>query len=367
MIPVFDYLRGHTRIREEVEAAIGRVLASGKLILGPEGEALEAEFARYVGVRFAVGVGSGTGALVVALRALGIGPGDEVITVGHTAAATVGAICEAGASPRLVDVEDQSMLIDPEQIAAAFGPRTRAIVPVHLYGHPAAMPAILALASRHGLAVVEDCAQAHGARTAGRQVGSLGTIGCFSFYPTKNLGAYGDGGMCATDDPELAERMRQVRFHGFDAARVAQVEGINSRLDEVQAAILRVKLRHLDGWLAARRAHARHYLEALRGAPVRLPDVASGTEPAWHLFVVRLEQRARILESLTGAGIGCAVHYPQPVHRMPAYARLGCGPGTLPVTERAAQEVLSLPMFPELEPGEVDAVCRALRSALDSM
>jgi dTDP-4-amino-4,6-dideoxygalactose transaminase len=365
MIPVFDYLRGHARIREEVETAIGRVLASGKLILGPEGEALEAEFARYVGVDFAVGVGSGTDALVVALRALGIGPGDEAITVGHTAAATVQAIGEVGAAPRLVDVDDRSLLIDPQHAAAAIGPRTRAIVPVHLYGHPAAMPAILALASRHGLAVVEDCAQAHGARIARRHVGSFGTIGCFSFYPTKNLGAYGDGGMCVTDDPMLAERMRRLRFHGFDAARVAQLAGINSRLDEVQAAVLRVKLRHLDGWLAARRAHARHYLEELEGAPLRLPPTAAGTEPAWHLFVVRLEQRARIIESLTRAGIGCAVHYPQPVHRMPAYDRLGCGPGSLPVTERAAREVLSLPMFPELEPGEVEAVCRALRGALD--
>ena len=366
MIPVFDYLRGHARIHHEVEAAIHRVLVSGKLILGPEGEALEAEFARYVGAQCAVGVGSGTDALVVALRVLGIGPGDEVITVGHTAAATVGAICEAGASPRLVDIEDQSLLIDPAQIAAAIGPRTRAIVPVHLYGHPAAMEAILELASRHRLAVVEDCAQAHGVRIAGRHVGTLGTIGCFSFYPTKNLGAYGDGGMCVTGDPELAERMRRLRFHGFDAARVAQVEGINSRLDEVQAAILRVKLRHLDDWLAARRGHAQQYVQGLQDAPLRLPHAAPGTEPAWHLFVVRVDQRERIIASLQKAGVGCAIHYPQPVHRMPAYERLGCGPGSLPVTERAAKEVLSLPMFPELEPGEVEAVCRALRNALES-
>jgi dTDP-4-amino-4,6-dideoxygalactose transaminase len=227
------------------------------------------------------------------------------------------------------------------------------------------MPAILDLASRHRLAVVEDCAQAHGARIAARHVGSFGTIGCFSFYPTKNLGAYGDGGMCVTEDQELAARMQRLRVHGFDAARVAQVEGINSRLDELQAAILRVKLRHLDSWLAMRRAHARHYLERLAGAPLRLPQAPPGTEPAWHLFVVRLGQRARIIESLKRAGIGCAVHYCPPVHRMPAYERLGYGPGSLPITEAAAQEVLSLPMFPELELDEVKAVCRALRNALE--
>ncbi len=365
MIPAFDYLRGYEQIRDEMETAIHRVLASGHLILGPEGEALEREFAAYVGTNAAVGVGSGTDAIVIALRALSIGRGDEVITVAHTAAATVGAVRETGAIPRLVDIDDRSMLIDPRRIEAGLSPRTRAILPVHLYGRPADMQAIAAIAARRGLPVVEDCAQAHGARIAGRHVGTFGAIGCFSFYPTKNLGAAGDGGICVTDDLQLAERMRRLRFHGFDCDRVAQIEGLNSRLDEIQAAILRVKLRHLGAWLGARRRIAGQYLTLLAEAGVRLPETDPDAEHAWHLFVLRTDRRQHLLESLRQSGIGYGIHYPVPVHRMPAYGHLGYGPGSLPVTERAAQEVLSLPMFPELTPEEVQAVCRAVRRAFD--
>ncbi len=363
MIQFFDYLRGHEQIREEIEDAVRRVLLSGSLILGPEGEAFEQEMAEYVGAKEAVAVGSGTDAIVIALRALGIGPGDEVITVSHTAAATVGAIREVGAVPRWVEIEDRSMLLDPAGIEGCVGPRTRAIVPVHLYGRPAGMAAILAIASRHALPVVEDCAQATGARIGGRHVGTFGTIGCFSFYPTKTLGAYGDGGLCVTGDPHLAQRMRRLRFHGFDSARVVREEGINSRLDEVQAAILRVKLRHLDEAIDARTRIAHRYLDALAGADVRLPGTDPGTDHAWHLFVVRSSNRGRLIDALQEAGIGYGIHYPRPVHRMPAYRDLGFGAGSLPVTERVADEVLSLPLYPELTADEVAAVSRTVRSA----
>ncbi len=361
MIPAFDYLRGHARLGRELEAAMGRVISSGHLILGPECAAFESEFAEYVGSRAAVSTGSGTSAIVIALRALGIGAGDEVITVSHTAVPTVGAIREAGASPRLVDVEEGSLLIDPGRVAEAIGPRTRAVVPVHLYGCPAEMPAIVQIASRYNLAVIEDCAQAHGARIEGRHVGTFGTIGCFSFYPTKNLGAYGDGGLCVTDDLQLAERMRRLRFHGFDETRAAQLEGMNSRLDELQAAILRVKLRHLDEALSARRSIARQYRELLQETGVRLPEMRPGREHAWHLFVIRTSRRDLLMKAFQRSGIGFGIHYPRPVHRMPAYGGLGYGPGSLPITESAADEVLSLPMFPELTAQEVESVCGTIQ------
>ncbi len=360
MIDAFDYRPGHAEIRVEIQEAIARVLDSGRLILGPEVEAFEREFADFIGARTAVGVGSGTDAIKIALRALGVGPGDEVITVAHTAVATVGAICETGAVPRLVDIADNTLLMAPDQLEDAISPRTRAIVPVHLYGRPAPIGPILAVAERHGLAVVEDCAQAHGARVDRRHVGTFGAVGCFSCYPTKNLGAYGDGGLCATNDPALAERIRRIRFHGFDAARVAQVEGVCSRLDEIQAAILRVKLRHLGRDLAARRAIAGYYAAGLSGADFRRPDADPGTEHAWHLYVIRTPRRQALVRALIDAGIGYGIHYPVPVHLMPAYQHLGYATGTLPVTERVAKEVLSLPMYPQLTERDVQVVCQVV-------
>lgn len=361
MIDAFDYRPGRAEIRVEIEEAIARVLDSGRLILGAEVEAFEQEFADFIGARTAVGVGSGTDAIKIALRALGVGFGDEVITVAHTAVATVGAICETGAVPRLVDIEDDTLLMAADQLEGAISPRTRAIVPVHLYGRPVPLGPIFAVAERHGLAVVEDCAQAHGARIDRRHVGTFGAVGCFSCYPTKNLGAYGDGGLCATNDPALADRIRRIRFHGFDAARVAQVEGVCSRLDEIQAAILRVKLRRLNRDLAARRAIAGYYASGLAGTCVRRPDTDPCTEHAWHLYVVRTPRRRALAEALADAGIGYGIHYPVPVHLMPAYARLGYGSGALPVTERAAKEVLSLPMYPQLTERDVGAVCEVVR------
>jgi dTDP-4-amino-4,6-dideoxygalactose transaminase len=330
------------------------------LILGPEGEAFEHEFSQYVGAAHAVALSSGTSAIAVALRALEIGPGDEVITVSHTAVPTVGAICECGAVPRFVEIDERTLLIDPEQVAACIRPKTRAILVVHLYGAPAEMSSLLQVAARHHLAVIEDCAQAHGARICGQHVGTFGTVGCFSFYPTKNLAACGDGGLCITADERLARRMRQLRFHGFDEQRVAQVAGINSRLDEIQAAILRVRLARLNEALRARHAIAAQYRERLAATELRLPAVVEGLQHAWHLFVVRTARRAEITQRLSAAQIGYGIHYPRPVHLMPAYEHLGYRRGSLPVTERAAEEVLSLPLFPELTYDEVETVCRTL-------
>ncbi|HUG90333.1 MAG TPA: DegT/DnrJ/EryC1/StrS family aminotransferase [Planctomycetaceae bacterium] len=363
MIKAFDYRRGHERLRDEIDAAVQRVLASGRLLLGPEGEAFEGEFAAWAGSRHGVAVGSGTDAIVIALKALGVGAGDEVITVSHTAVPTVSAIREVWAVPRFIDVEDDTLLMDPRQIESAIGPRTRAIVLVHLYGRPARVPEVLQIARRHNLCVIEDCAQAHGARIDGRHVGTFGDVGCFSFYPTKNLGAYGDGGLCVTGDPLLAERMRRLRFYGFDGRRVSQMDGINSRMDELQAAILRVKLRHLDESLQARRALAARYLKRLASTDLRLPAIGPRCEHAWHLFVVRTCRRAEIIAALQEADVEYGIHYPHPIHLMPAFERFGGGAGSLPVTERAAGEVLSLPLYAELTMREVRTVCSVLADA----
>jgi dTDP-4-amino-4,6-dideoxygalactose transaminase len=361
-VPFFDYRPLHRRLEAPIEAAIRRVVASGQLILGPEVRAFEAEFAAWVGARAAVGVASGTDALELALRALGIGAGDEVLTVANAGVPTVAAIRAAGATPRFVDVDPDTLLLDPAGLEAALTPRTRAVLPVHLYGQPAPLEPILAFARRHGLRVVEDCAQAHGARIGPRHVGSFGDAGCFSFYPTKNLGAYGDGGMCVTGDPEIEERLRRLRSYGFDAQRSALCEGRNSRLDELQAAILRAKLVHLDAVLEERRALARRYREALAGGACEPVAEREGVAHAYHLFVVRAAERERAQRALADAGVGSAVHYPEPVHRMPAYAFLGYAAGSLPRTERACARVLSLPLYPGLSDEALARAISALRA-----
>jgi aminotransferase EvaB len=363
MIPFFDYRPELQRLRPEIDAAVNRVLDSGRLILGAEVEALEREFARYVGVSHAVGVGSGTDALTLAMLALGIGRGDEVLTVANAGVPSVAAIRAAGATPRFVDVRPDTLLIDPDGIEAAISPETRCILPVHLYGQAAEIDAIAEIAARHDLAVVEDCAQAHGASYAGRHVGGRGRIGCFSFYPTKNVGAYGDGGLCVTGDGELDRRLRALRMYGFDETRHARVEGRNSRLDELQAAILRAKLGHLDETLEERRRLARAYTERLEGSAVTLPRVRPPATHAWHLFVVRVPDRARAVEALTAAGVGHGVHYPEPVHRMEAYRFLGYVEGDLPVTEQACRSVLSLPLYPGLEDEAPERAAGALADA----
>ncbi len=342
--------------RVEVDAAIQRVLDSGYYIGGPEVEGFEAEFAAWSGRAHGVGVGNGTDALRLALTACDIGPGDEVITVAHTAVATVAAISMAGATPRFVDVEPTHLLLDLDALDGALTEKTRAVVAVHLYGHPIDLDRLLAWCRAHEVTLIEDCAQAHGATWRGRPVGGWGRAACYSFYPTKNLGALGDGGLVATDDAALAARIRRLRTYGWDADRVSHELGVNSRLDPLQAAILRVGLKHLDGEIACRRALAARYARELRDVPLKLPVVAPKAGHAWHLYVVRTAHRGALAGHLRAAGVGPGVHYPLPAHRHPAW-RDG---SALPVTERACAEVLSLPMHPGLGIAEQDRVIEAI-------
>ncbi|GIW05776.1 MAG: glutamine--scyllo-inositol aminotransferase [Dehalococcoidia bacterium] len=348
--------------REEIDGAIHAALESGRYILGEQVAAFEAEFAAYIGAAYAVGCGSGTEALRLALGALGIGPGDEVITVGHTAVATVAAIELAGATPVLVDIDPVHATLDPARIEAACTARTKAILPVHLYGQPADLTAILAVAARHGLRVVEDCAQAHGACWDGRRVGAFGDAACFSFYPTKNLGAIGDGGMVVTNDPAVANEARLLREYGWAERYVSHRVGWNSRLDELQAAVLRVKLRHLDADNARRRAIADRYDRELDGLGFALPARRPGATHVFHLYVIRHPERDRLLEFCRRHGVSPGIHYPVPVHLQPAYRGRMAGADRLPETERAAREVLSLPMYPELTDDEVSTVTAVLRA-----
>jgi len=346
--------------KAEIDVAIAATLDGNRYILGPQTQAFEQEFAAYLGVRFASGVGSGTEALHLALRACGLGPGDEIITVAHTAVATVSAIELAGATPVLVDIDPVTYTIDPDQIERAITPRSRAIIPVHLYGAAANLNPIVDLARRHNLKVIEDCAQAHGARYADRVLGSIGDAACFSFYPTKNLGAIGDGGLVATNDPVIAENLNLLRQYGWRERYISEIAGWNTRLDELQAAILRVKLRHLDEDNTKRRALAAIYDEQLAGV-VTLPIEPANTRHVYHLYVIRHPQRNALMQYLHERGIGTAIHYPAPIHLQPAYrGRLG-EVGSLPETERAAREIVSLPMYPELSEDDVRTVARSIR------
>ena len=346
--------------QEEIDQALKRTLDKGWFILGEEVRAFEREFAAYIGVDHGIGVGSGTEALHLALAACGIKQGDEVITVSHTAVATVAAVEMTGASPVLVDIEPQFYSLDPARLEQAITSRTRAIVPVHLYGQPADLGAILKIARRHRLRVVEDCAQAHGALYDGRRAGSWGDIGCFSFYPTKNLGALGDGGMVVTKDLELAEKVRLLREYGWAERYVSSIPGWNSRLDELQAAVLRVKLRHLDSDNETRARHAARYNDALRTPAAVTPLVRPLARHVYHLYVIRCPRRDELQAFLKQKGIGALVHYPVPVHLQPAYRGRLKGSDSLPESERAAREVLSLPMYPELSAAELQAVIDAV-------
>ncbi|MBI2939538.1 MAG: DegT/DnrJ/EryC1/StrS family aminotransferase, partial [Chloroflexi bacterium] len=361
MIQVANPRAQYLTHKPEIDAAIARVLDKGWYVLGDEVRAFEAEFAAYVEARFGIGVGSGTEALHVALAACGVGAGDEVITVAHTAVATVAAIELAGVAPVLVDVEPDHFTLDPGKLEAAISPRTRAIVPVHLYGQPADLTPILAIARRYGLRVIEDCAQAHGAQYRGRRVGSWGDLGCFSFYPTKNLGALGDGGMVVGNDPALAERARRLREYGWAERYVSHLAGWNSRLDEIQAAILRVKLRHLDADNAARGQLAARYDDGLTGTGLVTPTRRPASTHVYHLYVVRAPGRDDLQAALRAQGIGALAHYPVPVHLQPAYRGRLRGGDHLPETERAAREVLSLPMYPELTEEDQRTVVEAVR------
>jgi dTDP-4-amino-4,6-dideoxygalactose transaminase len=346
--------------KPEIDEAIQRVLDRGRYILGEEVSNFEVEFASYLGVKHAIGLGSGTEALHVALAACRIGPGDEVITVSHTAVATVAAIELAGATPVLVDIEPDFFTLDPRQLRAAITPRTRAVIPVHLYGQPANLEPIMEIASEHNLRVIEDCAQAHGATYYGKRVGSYGDLACFSFYPTKNLGALGDGGMVVTNDTGLAERARLLREYGWAERYVSHIAGWNSRLDEIQAALLRVKLRHLDEDNRKRARIADQYGEGLSDCMLVLPSVRDNATHAFHLYVVRSSRRDQLQTFLKDRGIGTLVHYPVPIHLQAAYDKRMAST-LLQQTERAAREVLSLPIYPELSDSDVQQVIESIR------
>jgi dTDP-4-amino-4,6-dideoxygalactose transaminase len=345
-----------------IHAELDALVQRPNWILGGSVASFEEEFAAYCETRHAIGTDSGLSALELALRAFGIGPGDEVVTAANTFVATALAITHTGATPVLVDVDPESQSLDPSLLEGALTERTRAVVPVHLHGRPAEMDAILAFARAHGLVVLEDACQAHGARYRDRRVGSLGDAAAFSFYPAKNLGAWGDGGMVVTDDPELAETIRLLRHYGQRTKNVHELRGFNRRLDTLQAAILRLKLAHLDGWNESRRGAAELYRQALQGTGVALPpDDDDLRESVWHLYVVRTQGRDELQASLAAQGIDTGIHYPTPIHLQPAYLELGYGPGSFPVSELLASEILSLPMHPSLTSGDVLDVSDAIR------
>ena len=364
-VPLVDLRAQYRGIKHEVMSALSGALDGMELFLGPNVRGFEAEFASFCRARFAVGVGSGTDALYLALKACGVGPGDEVITVPYTFFATAEAIRMLGATPVFVDVDPDTYTMDPLRLPAAIGRKTRAIVPVHLYGQMADMGAIMGIARQHGLAVVEDACQAHGAEDRGIRAGSVGDAAAFSFYMSKNLGGYGEGGAVTTNSRAVADAVRLLRDHGSSIKYEHREVGINSRLDELQAAMLRVKLPRLDGWNALRRAHAEAYRELLQDEPLGLPYVRPGSEHVYHLFVVRVKDRERIRGVLTDRGIGTGVHYPIPIHRQVAFQSGGCRiSGALSVSERLAGEVLSIPLYPELEPEQIASVAGCLRESL---
>jgi dTDP-4-amino-4,6-dideoxygalactose transaminase len=363
MIPFVDLKAQYETIRDEVNAAVARVLESAQFVLGPEVEAFESEFAAYCGARHCVAVNSGTAALHVALLAAGVRAGDEVITVSHTFVATAAAVRHAGARPVLVDIDPETCLIDPARIESAITGRTRAVMPVHLYGRCADMDAITEIARRHDLVVIEDAAQAHGASYKGRRAGSLAPLACFSFYPGKNLGAYGEGGAVTTDSEEAARALRQLRDHGQSRKYHHDRLGYNYRMEGIQGAVLRVKLRRLEEWNEARRAHAAEYRRALADASgVRLLEEASYENvPVHHIFPVFTPRRDELAEHLRREGIATGIHYPVPVHLQKAFADLDVPAGALPETERAARETLSLPMYAELPRESLARVAEAVR------
>jgi dTDP-4-amino-4,6-dideoxygalactose transaminase len=360
MIPFVDLRTQYHSIKQEVDAAILGVLESCQFTLGSEVAAFEQEFAAYCGAAEGIGVNTGTSALHLALLAAGIGAGDEVITVPFTFIATASAIDYTGARPVFVDIDPRTYTMDPNAIEAAITPRTKAIVPVHLYGQAADMDPILEIARRHGLVVIEDACQAHGADYKGRRVGSLGDLGCFSFYPGKNLGAYGEGGMVVTDRPDYARTIRMLRDWGAEKKYHHVLKGYNFRLEGMAGAVLRVKLRHLEAWTEARRAAAARYDALLGAAGIATPAASSVNRHVYHLYVIRTDRRQALQEGLAACGIQTGIHYPTPVHLLPAFAELGHRVGDFPHAERAANEVLSLPMFPELTAAQTAEVAQAV-------
>lgn len=367
-VPQADPGAGYRAQKEAIDAAVARALGSGWYILGKEGEAFEREYAAWQGAARAVGCANGTDALTLAMRGLGIGPGATVVTVSHTAVATVAAIEMVGATPLLLDIDPETYTMDPDELAAVLDdpppglPPIRAVIPVHIYGQSCDLAPMLKAAQAHGVAVIEDCSQAHGATYAGRKVGNHGDVACYSLYPTKNLGALGDGGVLTTDDAALADRIGAIRQYGWKERYISAEVGVNSRLDELQAAILRVKLTALDAGNARRQAIAAAYDAALAGGPFAPPARRPGATHVFHQYVLRVADRAALMARLRAEGVATAIHYPQPVHLQPAYrGRTPLGPAGCAETARAAAEVMSLPMFPELTDAQVEHVCAALR------
>ena len=364
MIPFLDLKAPHVELREEIDAAIARVLDSGWYVLGPEVDAFEADYAAFCDAKYAVGVANGLDALHLALRAMDVGVGDEVIVPSNTYIATWLAVSQCGAVPVPVEPDPATHNIDPALIEAAITPHTKVILPVHLYGQPADMDPILAIARKHGLRVLEDGAQAHGARYKGKRLGAHGDAVAWSFYPGKNLGALGDGGAVTTNDDALADRLRVLRNYGSRVKYVNEVQGYNSRLDPLQAAVLRVKLAHLDAWNARRAALAQIYLDGLRDTSLVLPHVPDWAEPAWHLFVVRHPRRNNLQQALAEAGIGSLIHYPIPPHRQQAYSDATFPADVFPLASRLADEVLSLPMGPHMSAEQATKVSEVLAGSL---
>lgn len=362
-IPLVGLFDQYQAIKSEIDAALQNIITSSAFVGGEEVRSFEREFASYCDVKACVGVGNGTDALYLTLRALGIGPGDEVITVAHTFIATSEAISMTGALPIFVDVAEDTMLMDPALIEPAITPRTRAIVPVHLYGQPCDMDAIMEIARKHKLKVVEDAAQAHGARWRGQRAGSLADAATFSFYPGKNLGAFGDAGAVVSHDEALIEHIRMLANHGRLEKYTHKMEGVNSRLDGIQAAVLRVKLRYLDEWNEKRRSHADFYRESLSQSEFQPQTVNQNAEPVWHLFVVRAQEREALQQRLKDEGIATGIHYPVPLHVQPAYQGRQIPLGSLPLTETVAREVVSLPMYPELSRAQLETVVNAMTMA----
>jgi dTDP-4-amino-4,6-dideoxygalactose transaminase len=361
VIPFVDLRVQYESLKTEIDEALARVLSHSGFVLGREVEAFEERFAAYLGVRFCVGVSSGTAALHLALIALGVGAGAEVIVPANSFFATAEAVSIAGARPVLVDADPVSYTMAVNRVEAAITPRTKAIIPVHLYGQPADLDPLLEIAARRRLLVIEDAAQAHGARYKGRKVGSFGRAGCFSFYPGKNLGAFGEGGAVVTDDPEVARQVRLLRNHGSETKYQHELVGYNLRLEGIQAAVLAVKLQYLDEWNGRRRQHAARYADLLGDAGLRLPHAMAYAEHVYHLFVVQTELRDAQQAMLRQAGIETGIHYPVPIHLQPAYRELGHQRGDFPESERQADRVLSLPMFPELSDFQIQSVARVFQ------
>lgn len=364
-VPLIDLVAQYQEIKPEIDAAIQRVLDSGYFILGPEVTAFEKEVAAYVGVAHGIGVASGTDALLLALRALEIGPGDEVILPAYSFFATIGTVLHVGARPVLVDIDEQTYCMDVEQTRAKVTPATKAIIPVHLYGQAADMDELVEISREHGLSIIEDNAQAFGAIYKGKKTGALGDIGCLSFFPSKNLGGYGDGGMVVTDNPDLAEKIRMLRAHGWKKKYFPEVLGYNSRLDALQAAVLRVKLSHIDRWNTGRRKVAHAYSSALADiANIQTPCEAPDREHVYHLYILQVANRDEFQEQLNQGGIGTSVYYPQPLHLAEPCRELGYVEGDFPITEKASRETLAIPIYPEMTAEQIDFVLEMIKKSI---